>query len=303
MRRHLSAPLILILPLVLAAAACTGDKMQVDTATTTDATTGDTSATDASTSDPTLTGTSTSTTTGDESTSTTDGCSFIDCQTTGSSPTQCDPGLQDCPMGEKCTPYVMTEGACCVDALKCVPTIDDKQYGEKCTRTEDNDDCDVGLFCMTKASGSTGEGVCLKLCTVMEPGTCPEGECIAFNDGFLPLCEIACDPLVQDCVGDGFGCYAVLSNDKFICAQSGFDDGEGNDGDDCYTIQSCKPGLVCLSGSVQEGCFGERCCTPVCDLTGDGTECIAPSEQCISPWAEGEAPPQYQEVGLCLIPE
>ncbi len=229
-------------------------------------------------------------------------CSFIDCNTTGNSPTQCDPGLQDCPEGEKCSPYVMTPGDCCVDALKCVPDMGDKQFGEKCNRTEDNDDCDVGLFCMTKTSGSTGEGICLPLCSIEDPGTCPQGECIAFNDGFLPLCEVACDPLTQDCIGDGVGCYAVLANDKFICASSGYEDGKGNDGDDCYTIQSCKPGLVCIDGAVQEGCVTERCCTPVCDVSMGGVECMSPMEECVSPWAQGEAPPEYQDVGLCTIP-
>ncbi|MCB9568443.1 MAG: hypothetical protein H6710_14730 [Myxococcales bacterium] len=246
--------------------------------------------------------TSAAATTADPSAGSSTGSPFIVPPDMGPGVALCDPGLQDCPEGEKCTPYVAEPGACCVDSTKCTPVTGNKQFGETCTRMDDSDDCDVGFFCMTMMSGGTGEGTCLPLCSVDNPDTCPGGECIGFNDGFLPLCEVACDPLVQDCIGDNVGCYAVLGNDKFVCATSGYMDGKGNDGDECYTIQSCLPGLVCIDGTVQEGCLTQRCCTPVCDLTGNGAECTSPGESCTSPWAQGEAPIQYEDVGLCVIP-
>ena len=52
---------------------------------------------------------------------------FLGCHDFGSG--GCNPGLQDCPEGEKCTAYVTTPGYCCVDANKCVPIIGDGQLG------------------------------------------------------------------------------------------------------------------------------------------------------------------------------
>ncbi len=254
------------------------------------------------TSDPTTT-TTTSDPTG--SSSTTDDCQFL-CQPDMIVSGSCDPGAQDCKDGEKCTPYVMTPGACCVDAVHCVPVTGEKVYGEPCIREETTDDCAKGFFCMTETSGSTGEGTCQPLCIAGDNSSCEEygadAFCIAFNDGFLPLCEIQCDPLLQDCSAQNFGCYAVLNDDKFICAQSGYAENQGNDGDECYTIQSCKPGLVCMDGGSQEGCNNGsgRCCTPVCDL--DEPDPCMGGEECTSPWAMGEAPPEYASVGICLLP-
>jgi hypothetical protein len=94
----------------------------------------------------------------------------------------------------------------------------------------------------------------------------------------------------------------VVSGEQFICSQSDYADG-GDDGDACFTIQSCKPGLACVRADLQEGCAADRCCTPICELSGDGSECAARSEACVSPWPAGEAPPEYSDVGMCVLPE
>lgn len=288
----------------------TGESGESDSNTsnpTTDDPTTTTGTSGTSTTDPTEGPTTTAdptTTTADPTTGSTTNSFLVDPDMIISG--SCDPGAQDCDDGEKCTPYVMTPGACCVDAVHCVPVTGEKVYGEPCIREETTDDCAEGYFCMTETSGSTGEGVCLPLCVAGDDSSCEDygqdAYCIAFNDGFLPLCEIKCDPLLQDCDGDGFGCYAVLSDDKFICAQSGYDDGFGNDDDECYTIQSCKPGLVCMSAGSLEGCNNGsgRCCSPVCDLS-EADPCTG-TEECLSPWAENEAPPEYADVGICLLP-
>jgi hypothetical protein len=221
----------------------------------------------------------------------------------------CHPGLQDCPEGEKCTAYVQTPGYCCVDANKCVEVIGDKQLGDPCDRMPENDDCDVGLFCMTKTSGDTGEGVCLAFCDVDNPASCtdaglPDANCIGFNDGVLPICQDPCDPLTQDCTQPQ-GCYGA--GNGFICTLPGYDEGKGNDGDDCYTVQSCKAGLLCVAGEGQEGCQSDYCCTPFCECDPDmpngapAPECSG-QEQCICYFSE-MAPPQYETVGLCYTPE
>jgi len=215
----------------------------------------------------------------------------------------CDPAAQDCPDGEKCTGYVQEPGYCCVDSNKCVPIIGDKLLGEPCTRGVDNDDCGLGLFCMAKTSGSEGEGVCLAFCNAATQDCgdhgLPGAECIAFNDGTLPLCQDSCDPVLQDCTMP-LGCYGV-GDQGFVCAQPGFDEGLGNDGDACYTIQSCKPGLGCTNAEALEGCDASRCCSPYCDLD-EPDPCTAP-ESCVPYYDAGTAPPGYEHIGLCAIPD
>ncbi len=228
--------------------------------------------------------------------------SFVNLPDGGATNT-CDPAVQDCPDGEKCTGYVVEQGSCCVDANKCVPLTGNKQLGDPCTRGVDNDDCDVGLFCMTKTSGSTGEGVCLAFCNAgtqdcSEDGL-PDAKCVSFNDGTLPLCQDDCDPLLQDCDG-GLGCYGV-GTQGFVCSQPGFDAGLGNDGDMCYTIQSCQPGLQCTAAEVLDSCGAARCCTPYCDLA-EPDPCTAP-ETCVAYYEAGTAPPGYENVGICAIAE
>jgi len=207
---------------------------------------------------------------------------------------QCDPYQQDCPRGEKCTSYVQTPGQETVDATKCVPVIGDDLWGEPCERDVDNDTCAAGFFCMTDVSGHTGTGTCLEYCS---PGMPCEfgGECFAFNDGVLPVCEVTCDPLLQDCPA-GQGCYAAF--DDFVCALPGAPDGQGNDGDPCNTVQSCNPGLICRGGTA--GCpMDGACCTPVCELGGPDT-CADPAEDCVQ--ALEDPPPGLMNVGYCGIP-
>jgi hypothetical protein len=214
----------------------------------------------------------------------------------------CDPAEQDCPEGDKCTGYVVEQGSCCVDANKCVPVIGNGQLGDPCVRTEDNDDCAEGLFCMTVTSGSTGDGRCLAFCDVAtqdchEDGL-PDAQCIAFNDGTLPLCQDSCDPLLQDCSGD-LGCYGV-GDQGFVCSVPGYEPGLGNDGDMCYTIQSCKPGLGCTAAEVLSDCGASRCCSPYCDLSMPDP-CTLP-EECVPYYEPGTAPPGFEDVGLCAVP-
>ncbi|MCA9716602.1 MAG: hypothetical protein H6713_14225 [Myxococcales bacterium] len=223
--------------------------------------------------------------------------------TTGTGPNpniDCDPGKQDCPDGEKCTPYVKEENACCVDATHCVPDSGAKQFGDDCVRMNDTDDCAKGLFCHGPTSGSEGDGVCVVLCDVDNPATC-DGTCYGWNDGALPLCDVECDPLVQDCPNK-HGCYPILSAGIFVCIVEGYDEAGGNDGDPCEVVQGCKPGLACESSDVLVGCPGTDCCTPICDIT-DPDPCAEAMEQCVSVWPADDIPPQYANVGYCVVPE
>lgn len=209
---------------------------------------------------------------------------------------QCDPYQQDCPKGEKCTSYVSTPGQPTVDATRCAPIVGDDLWGEPCERMADNDTCAAGFFCMTEVSGNTGIGTCLEYCSVgieCEFG----GECFAFNDGVLPICQVTCDPILQDCPA-GQGCYAAF--DDFVCAMPGAAEGSGNDGDACFSIQSCNPGLICRGGTA--GCdMDGACCTPICELSGPPEQCPEPAESCIA--ALDDPSPGLEDVGYCGIPQ
>jgi hypothetical protein len=209
---------------------------------------------------------------------------------------QCDPGAQDCPRGQKCSSYVTMPGQETVDATHCVEVTGNDEFGEECERIEGNDSCVAGFFCMTTVSGSTGPGICLEYCQV---GQACEfgGECFAFNDGALPLCEVTCNPLASTCP-QGQGCFAAFDN--FVCATPGFPDGGGGDGAPCATIQGCQPGLLCRGGTA--GCEAEgSCCTPVCDLSEAEGSCAEAEEQCIA--ALDKPPPDLTDVGYCGVPQ
>ena len=209
---------------------------------------------------------------------------------------ECDPAAQDCPRGQKCSSYVSTPGGQTVDATHCVDVMGDDQWGEPCERFEGNDTCAPGFFCMTDVSGNTGAGICLEYCEIDQP--CEYGgECFAFNDGALPLCEVECHPLYPDCPPEQ-GCYAAF--DSFVCATPGVSDGGGADGDSCATIQACQPGLLCKTGTA--GCIGETgCCTPVCDLTDGDAGCTEAEESCLP--ALDDPPPGLEDAGYCGIPQ
>lgn len=216
----------------------------------------------------------------------------------------CDPLLDDCPPGEKCMPWA-SDGGHRWDATRCTPLADDPaQHGESCTVQDSPysgiDDCEAHAMCWD-VDGESLTGTCAALC--MSPGlVCPEGShCILSADSIFALCDLHCDPLLQDC-GDGEGCYPT--RDKFSCASDASDDG-GDIGDACMFANVCAPGLFCADAIVIPTCGASAgCCSPFCDAS-DGNadvECDAalPGTTC-SPWSgAGEAPPRYASLGACM---
>jgi hypothetical protein len=249
---------------------------------------------------------------------TTDGTDTDDCDTfvcEDLPPPACDPGLQDCPEGQKCTAYLMTPGYCCVDANKCVPIIGDKQHDEQCTRGEDNDDCAEGLFCYPgTTSGDTGPGVCMSFCDIHDASSCDginewcgeTSDCIAYNDGIMPLCnERVCDPEAQDCTTPLVCMYD--SNDPlyFKCRLPPQPGTLTKEGEDCAYVGHCEPGLTCAGATVLEGCDAEACCTSFCDLDEGGAnnpKCTATGEECVAYFQQGQVPACYEQLGICALP-
>lgn len=207
----------------------------------------------------------------------------------------CTPGVGDCPSTEKCQPYIKEDGACCVDAVMCVPVTGSRQLGETCTRERYGDDCDKDLFCFAGTSGAEGLGKCKQLCNVDNEASCDALEhdralCVPYNNGLLPVCEIECDPQAPDCP-EGLECQ--WSGSRFVCGEPG--EVPGNpDGSDC-SVGLCDPGLVCQPAARQHGCDYDHCCTPYCDLGANDTICSAP-ELCVSFESENGS-----DVGFCGI--
>ncbi|MCY0988032.1 hypothetical protein OV203_12920 [Nannocystis sp. ILAH1] len=218
----------------------------------------------------------------------------------GSGIKECDPWVQDCPIGQKCMPFAQS-GIGAPDSLHCAPVAESpEQAGDPCVLQgngpEQTDNCDVGLFCW--------EGSCVAQCTGSpDAPMCddPATGCLIANDEVLTLCLPACDPLAQNCEADQV-CLSVGNDLAFVCVQDASGDG-GQEFDVCALQNSCDPGLACLDSGWATECGGRgfECCLKFCDVTmptctGAGAECV--------PWFEaGMAPAGLEDVGLCRLPE
>ena len=155
----------------------------------------------------------------------------------------------------------------------------------------------------TQHSGGVGVGSCLLMCDWTTEDSCPDlfagpADCIPLNGGVLPICERVCSPLSDNCPV-GYGCFPV-GGYGFYCSPS-TPDGDGVDGDECYTISSCADGYACVNGVKQATCVHDRCCTPICDTSATETQCIG-DESC-QLFYEGDEVPNRDllYVGYCGI--
>ncbi len=209
-------------------------------------------------------------------------------------PPSCDPWTQDCPDGEKC---VLDFGGGSWDEYACVPVLGDQPPGEPCMydgHENPFDDCDATGFCWHV--NEQGVGVCLEFCTgTPDAPECPEGSHCQF---YPVVCSTLCDPLLQDC-SDGLACYYDFAG-SFECWVPADD---LQPGAPCGFINDCAPGNTCLVDTIVPDCGGSYCCSPFCELGGDGQECGAiPGTTCLPLFEEGTAPPGYENVGVCILP-
>ncbi len=230
------------------------------------------------------------------------GGTTMDCCDVNPGVLECDPIAQDCPKGQKCTPWA-NDGSNVHNAARCSPIVDNPgQDGDPCTvetsLSSGIDDCDIGLMCF-EVDPATNVGVCRGLCESGGQGCAdPETACTAWNDGFLSVCSLQCDPLLPEC-GPGMGCYGVpdIVCDEMAC---GYDLGGGGQGDACTLANECSPGLQCSEGALVPDCEGPRCCTEVCDAS-DPVACPAlPGTTCLT-LGEGICPPAFYFFGICVI--
>ncbi|MDC0675748.1 hypothetical protein [Nannocystis radixulma] len=285
-------------------APTTGQPPQPTTTTTSgpDATTGPATsdaATDASTSDPVT------------STTSTDATSDASSTTFAPPEVECDIWTQDCPEGQKCMP-VSLDDMFGNEAARCRPVVDDPDApGEQCTvlgtSAEGLDTCPEGQFCW-RSNLAIDLGTCLALCagSPQDPNCAEPGlECVLHPLGVENLCIRPCDPLAQDCPGDDLCVPDPVGglDGAFMC----IDDASGDEGqlfDPCTELNSCDAGLQCASSFMVVDCGGDpdgRCCLPYCDLTDNPDACLDMGLECLQ-WAEGDAPPGLEDVGVCGEP-
>lgn len=129
--------------------------------------------------------------------------------------------------------------------------------------------------------------------------TCPPGlDCTFTGDSVVNLCFPYCDPLSQDCPGDDL---CIPDGESFSCALDASGEA-GLYGDPCEYANACKPGLYCLDSEHVEGCQAAACCTPFCD-TSRPLMCPGATQECIPWYEEGMAPPGFEIVGICGVPQ
>ena len=216
---------------------------------------------------------------------------------------KCDFGCNlyddDCPADQRCAPTVCDpESGGAWDTDSCVP-IGEKNWGEECKAPFDpdatpEDTCGKGLMCW---------GICLSTCigSIDEPKCADINEhCLQGNMGALATCMPKCDPFSPDCA-DTEVCLPAGENPQgFVCIGKSGEITEGNYGETCEYINSCRQGNVCAdAGRVDvSGCEDTYCCTTICDL--DNPDCIGENEIC-EPMLQ-EQIPGHENVGICVIP-
>lgn len=217
---------------------------------------------------------------------------------------QCDPKLQDCPEGEKCSAVSPSPGEPW-GVNTCVPVMGDSVVGDTCNIMDGKytglDNCDKGLICLLTDDDGNG-GACVEFCDTNDQCNMSAANCVVYNDGSLPICLSSCDPLVQDCPG-GQACYSS-AGDLFVCFKESAMPGEGMPGDQCQYVNQCQQGSFCANAMAVAGCPPESngCCTPYCPVSEGSAPC-QDTEECLAFFAEGMAPPGYENVGVCAIPE
>jgi hypothetical protein len=185
------------------------------------------------------------------------------------------------------------------------------QPGDPCTVEGSGvsglDDCDIGAMCWD-VDPETNMGTCVGFCGGSDTDpTCedPDTTCVIANNGVLILCLQVCDPLLQECP-EGQACYPV--NTDFACAPDASGPDLGAYGDPCEYINACDPGLFCGDAAIVPDCAGASgCCSEFCDIEDPqgAAQCSgAGGGQDCTPWyAEGDAPPGFEQVGACSIPQ
>jgi hypothetical protein len=218
----------------------------------------------------------------------------------------CDIWQQDCPAGEKCTPWA-EDGGAAWNSTHCVPIVPDPDpMGAPCTvdgrPTSGIDTCDAEGMCFF-LDQDTGVGQCVPFCIGSpEAPLCAERDqyCTISGDGVLNICIPTCDPLNPVVCDESQVCIPV-GGGGFVCAPEA-EDAAGY-GEACEFLNGCAPGLVCMGDEPIPGC--EICCSSYCDLALGNPDAQCPDQalgQTCVPWfRSGRAPEGLENVGVCAM--
>lgn len=263
--------------------------------------------------DPSLPTSASGTDTADTTTSSADddvtadgGCAFYGCPPDGGNlDIQCDIWAQDCPEGDKCSPWA-SDGGTRWNGTRCSPfDPDGGAPGDACvaegSKVSGLDDCGHDSMCWN-VDVDTNQGVCVAICSGSEANpTClgdADLQCMIAYEGVIHVCLPQCDPLVQDCA-NGWEC-APYDGQGFFCVPDNSERG-GALGEGCDDFDDCNVGLHCAPPEQVPGCVDFGCCAELCDLdqpepdtqcsgVDDGVQCIA--------WPDAVMP----NLGACALP-
>ena len=221
---------------------------------------------------------------------------------------ECSLFAQDCGEGTKCNAW--SDGSIFPNGAKCVPVTGDKEPGDECEVEgkfgDGIDNCQPGSICLDV--DNAGKATCVAYCSgSMEDPKCPDAgqaECAFLFEPTVPLCFPSCDPLVQNCSATET-CVpniAALGAPFFVCMPRVLSDIPGQYGDVCYALSGCDKSFLCIFAENVPGCAGMYCCSTYCDLD-QPTTCadFDPTLSCIPWFAEGQATPGFEKVGVCGI--
>lgn len=212
-----------------------------------------------------------------------------------------------CPEGEKCT--AATTMGPVWDINICVPVMGDQEPGEPCMGLGESpgldgfDDCEKGSMCWD-LDVDTGMGYCVSFCmgSPNDPECPVQSYCAQYGSGVLALCLPTCDPTSpsSDCPDPNNLCIPLPNGWAFGCVLDASE--QGTYGTECMYANSCNYGLFCAVAEAVPGCEGIGCCSEFCNVNDPNT-CAGKDQgqECV-PWFE-EAPPGYEHVGGCAIPE
>lgn len=223
-----------------------------------------------------------------------EGCSLLCMPDLPDSNRDCDRFTQNCPEGEKCIAQADSSGNICVEVMG------DRQPGESCTAMGVLDDCAKGAVCWYIDRDFTG--LCIAQCSgTPESPVCPnDGHCSISGSGFLSLCFLDCDPLLQDCPGDAL---CVLDYYSVTCVPPSPLPGQINDV--CFFGNDCEEGLACIPSTLASAeCDpnASKCCQPFCKFPN--APCPNLDQECVQLFDPMDFPPgdPKSEVGVCALP-
>jgi hypothetical protein len=185
----------------------------------------------------------------------------------------CDPYLQDCPSGSKCSIVPVPEDS---SVFRCVDDAGSQEIGQQCepATATTPDLCRAGLVCRGDADPR-----CVEFCERDPADTCSAGHVCAMDidlDGDLipdaHVCAPLCDPLAQDCVASDHACYP--SRLGAVCATEGAGGTPAGVGEPCAYANSCAAGLGCFGSGQDYRCY------VLCDYYDTGGPTCAAGELC-----------------------